>query len=137
MFLRFLSWWHPYPWPYVSFIFDHFASNWFMWGWLFNPTSVRLGFRLVYLLSLSPYQILLPPYGIGSLVSLLALLHVLHFFTKGFKWRCLPCKRALDIRQCPSGFWYFLLMFCPKAFFSLHCFSPFKVFKVNLFFIQS
>ncbi len=99
--------------------------SWFLWGCLFNLTSVQLGFRLAYLLNLSPYQILLPFSGIRIFAHLFSFVSlVFFFFARGFKQGCLICIYAPEIRWHPCGFWYLLSIFCPKAFLFALLFPP-------------
>lgn len=104
--------------------------NWLMWGYLFNPASVWPRFHLVYLLSLYP-----PPNYVTPLWHWdpwcpfwLCFLYFF-FFARGSKQGCSACKRTFEIKGCLGGFWKFLLMFCPKAFFFDSLFFPFQGFQ--------
>ncbi len=55
--------------------------SWHLWGCLFNPTNVRLGLHLAYLLDLSPLlNFIVPLVASRSLASLLVLFPLPFFF---------------------------------------------------------
>jgi hypothetical protein len=105
--------------------------SWFLWGYSFNPTSVRFGLHLAYLLGLS----LMPswwhqnpwcPFWFCLLFFII--------FIGGSRQRCSTCRNVFQIKVCLGDIWYFLLMFHLQAFFFLCCFPPFQVFETNLLF---
>jgi hypothetical protein len=97
---------------------------------LFNPASVRLGFRLAYLLSLSPLlSIIVSKVASRSLMSLLVLFFsFLFFFVRGFTWTHSIWRCDFKIKGCPCGFWYPLSCFVHRPSFVLHCF-PLSMFS--------
>jgi hypothetical protein len=139
LFLPFPSQWHQYPKPYPCRLL-HLWSNCFLvvlYGVVCSTTNVQHGLLLVYILGLSPLSNFVEPiwHEIFWHPLQFCCFHFF-FFAKGFKQRYSACRCAFKITKCIGSFWYFLSMFCRKAFFFVSLLPfPFMVFKVSSLFL--